>query len=448
MESYLTGKTVVLGVTGGIAAYKAAELCRLLVKAGAQVHVVMTQAACQFITPLTLQALSGREVACDLFDTTQESKISHIELASSADLIIIAPATADAMARFAAGMANDLLSAVVLASKAPLLLAPAMNTNMWENRITQDNLARLCRDRRVTTVGPSAGDLACGWVGAGRMVTPEEIVAAAVGRVGPALPELPGALARRQVVVTAGPTWEAVDDVRFLGNRSSGKMGFALAGAAAELGADVALIAGPVALATPPGVSTRVDVESALEMREALQKAVPRADVVVMAAAVSDFRPGVRVLGKLSRRESQPSASVVAREIPLVPNPDLLAELGRARTGARPYLVGFAAEVGVSHEALVARARAKLREKSCDVVVANEVGRPGTGFGADDNAAVLVFADGRAVPLPTLRKDQLARAIWDKLRHELAAPTGLPAQPKQDKKPTGKRRKRSKGKNA
>jgi len=426
MTPDLAGKTVVLGVTGGIAAYKAAELCRLLVKAGAQVRVVMTEAACQFITPLTLQALSGHEVASELFASVPEGGIGHIELASRADIVIIAPATADAIARFAVGMADDLLAAVVLATKAPILLAPAMNTNMWENPITQDNLARLCRmgnDGRVTYVGPDAGDLACGWVGAGRMVNPEEILAATFARLGPGLPVVPGALAGQHVVVTAGPTWEAVDDVRFLGNRSSGKMGFALADSAGRLGAEVTLIAGPVALATPASVVKRIDVESALELREALHRVAERADIVVMAAAVADFRPGVRVLGKLSRRDDKQSTPKVAKAIPLVANPDLLAELGHSRKGNRPYLIGFAAEVGVSGQALVERARAKLVEKGCDVVVANEVGRPGIGFGADENAVTLVFGDGRALELAPARKDVLAQSIWDKIAQEFAAST-------------------------
>ena len=424
MTPDLAGKTVVLGVTGGIAAYKAAELCRLLVKAGAQVRVVMTEAACQFITPLTMQALSGHEVARDLFAPVLDGGIGHIELASRADLVVIAPATADAIARFAAGMADDLIAAVVLATKAPVLLAPAMNTNMWENPITRDNLARLCRmykDGRVTSVGPDAGDLACGWVGAGRMAEPEEILAAAAARLGPGLPQMPGVLAGQHIVVTAGPTWEAVDDVRFLGNRSSGKMGFALAEAAANLGAEVTLIAGPVALATPVVVSRRIDVESALEMRAALQKSVAQADVVVMSAAVADFRPGVRFLGKLSRRDGKQAAPSKTKAIPLVANPDLLAELGRARKDSRPYLIGFAAEVGVSNQALIERARAKLTEKACDVVVANEVGRPGLGFGADENAVTLVFSDGRTIDLPAAPKDLLACAIWGKLAQEFAA---------------------------
>jgi phosphopantothenoylcysteine decarboxylase/phosphopantothenate--cysteine ligase len=431
----LAGKAIVLGVTGGIAAYKAAELCRLLVKTGAEVRVVMTAAACQFITPLTLQTLSGHEVARDTFAAVPEGGIGHIELASRADLVVIAPATADAIARFAAGMADDLLAAVVLATRAPVLLAPAMNTNMWENPITQENLQRLCRGGRVTSIGPDAGDLACGWVGAGRMVDPDAIVAAVHARLLPVpVPAFaPGSLGGRHIVVTAGPTWEAVDDVRFLGNRSSGKMGFALAEEAAKLGAEVTLIAGPVALPTPASVAKRVDVESALEMRDALHKVFPSADVVVMAAAVADFRPGVRVLGKLSRRDARDAQEktsktpIVAKALPLVANPDLLAELGRMRTGGRPYLIGFAAEVGVSGPGLAEKARSKLVEKSCDVVVANEVGRPGLGFGADENAVTLVFADGRAAELPPARKDVLAHAIWDRLAPELTATDAMAA---------------------
>lgn len=432
----LAGKTIVLGVTGGIAAYKAAELCRLFVKAGADVRVVMTAAACEFVTPLTLQTLSGHEVARDMFARVPEGGIGHIELASRADLIIVAPATADAIARFAAGMADDLLAAVVLATRAPVLLAPAMNTVMWENPITQENLQRLVRRGRVTTVGPDSGDLACGWVGAGRMVSPEQIVTAARARLlSSPVPALPcGLLSGRRIVVTAGPTWEAVDDVRFLGNRSSGKMGFALADEAAKQGADVTLIAGPVSLSTPASVERRIDVESALEMRDALQKSLPSTDVVVMTAAVADFRPGVRVLGKLSRRDAEERPSKAAKAIPLVANPDLLAELGRGRGGKRPYLVGFAAEVGVSGTGLVKKARRKLVEKGCDVVVANEVGRPGIGFGADGNAVTLVFADGRVAEMGPARKDVLAHAIWDRLAPELAGVAGAAEESSAQKK--------------
>jgi phosphopantothenoylcysteine decarboxylase/phosphopantothenate--cysteine ligase len=399
--SALTGKNLVLGITGGISAYKGAELCRLLKKAGADVRVVMTKAACQFITPLTLQTLSGHPVGLDLFDPVEESQIGHIRLADEADAVVVAPATADAIARFAAGMADDLLAAVVLATKAPVLLAPAMNVNMWENPMTRANLARLLEKGRVTTVGPDAGELACGWIGAGRLVEPTEIVAA-VDRLLAGVASLGG----RRVVITAGPTLEAIDDVRFLGNRSSGKMGFALAAAAARRGAEVILIAGPVSLATPAGVGRRLDVESARDMQQALAAVVPDADVVVMTAAVADFRPTMRAIGKLSRRDNAPTA------VPLTANPDLLAELGRARTGTRPLLVGFAAEVGASGDALVERARHKLADKRCDVVVANDVSQAGLGFGSDRNAVTLVFSDGGVVPLPAASKEALADDIW------------------------------------
>jgi phosphopantothenoylcysteine decarboxylase/phosphopantothenate--cysteine ligase len=267
------------------------------------------------------------------------------------------------------------------------------------------------------------------------MAEPETILAAAAERLAPGTHAAQGALSGQRVVVTAGPTWEAVDDVRFLGNRSSGKMGFALAEAAAKLGAEVTLVAGPVGLSTPAGVDRRIDVESALEMREVLHKTALRADVVVMAAAVADFRPGVRVLGKLSRRDDKRKAG---RAIPLVANPDLLAELGRLRHGGRPYLVGFAAEVGLVGEALAERARGKLREKKCDVVVANEVGRPGVGFGSDHNTVTLVFADGRALPLPSARKESLAATIWDTIAAEMSAQNSLA--PQAGGKPAGERR--------
>jgi phosphopantothenoylcysteine decarboxylase/phosphopantothenate--cysteine ligase len=402
--SALTGKTIVLGVTGGISAYKGAELCRLLKKAGADVRVVMTRAACEFITPLTLQTLSGHSVGLQLFDPTEESQIGHIRLADDADAVVVAPATADSIARFAAGMADDLLAAVLLATRAPVLLAPAMNVNMWENPLTRANLARLVGTGRVTTVGPDAGELACGWIGAGRLVEPTEIVAALEKLLASA-----ASLAGRRVVVTAGPTLEAIDDVRFLGNRSSGKMGFALAAAAARRGAEVTLIAGPVSLATPAGVGRRLDVESARDMQQALGAAVTDADVVVMAAAVADFRPTMRAVGKLSRRANAPAT------VPLTANPDLLAELGRARAGTRPLLVGFAAEVGTSGETLVEKARQKLGEKRCDVVVANDVSQAGLGFGSDRNAVTLVFSDGGVVPLPAASKDALADDIWGHL---------------------------------
>ncbi len=418
--SSLAGKTVVLGVTGGIAAYKAAELCRLLIKAGATVRVVMTEAATRFIAPLTMQTLSGAPVALDLFDATEEARIGHIRLGDEADLIVVAPATADAIARFAAGLANDLLAAVVLASRAPVLLAPAMNVNMWGNPITQKNLGRLMSVGRFRTVGPDAGELACGWIGEGRLIEPADIAAAAARML--AAQDLTG----RRILVTAGPTFEPIDDVRFIGNRSSGKMGFALAESAARRGADVTLIAGPVALATPRGGGIqRIDVETTAEMRAALTSAIAHADVLVMAAAVADFRPATRVAGKLSRRAGRVGAvagdvaGAATTGLPLIANPDLLAEMSRLRRGRRPLLVGFAAEIVGASDQLVARGKAKLVEKGCDVIVANDVGAPGIGFGGDDNAVTLLFSDGQQDVLPRAPKIQIADAIWDRLRDRL-----------------------------
>jgi phosphopantothenoylcysteine decarboxylase / phosphopantothenate---cysteine ligase len=404
----LAGRQVVLGITGGIAAYKAAELCRLLVKAGATVRVVMTDAATQFITPLTMQTLSGAPVSRDLFDAGSEAEIGHIRLADDADLLIIAPATADAIARIAAGMANDLLTAVVLASKAPLLLAPAMNVNMWENPLTQANLGRLlgpAGSGRVATVGPDSGELACRWVGAGRLIEPAEILAAAARMLAPR--DLEG----RRVVVTAGPTREPVDDVRFLGNRSSGKMGAALAAAAAARGAAVTLLAGPGTPAFPSGSGAegaidRVDVETAADLEAALAAAAPGADALVMAAAVADFRPSTRAAGKLSRRDA---AGALTLELTAVP--DLLAGVARARKNGRPFLIGFSAEIG-GGEAAELRAASKLREKGCDAIVANDVSAPGIGFDAEDNAVTVLFADGARAEIPRASKRAVADRLW------------------------------------
>jgi phosphopantothenoylcysteine decarboxylase/phosphopantothenate--cysteine ligase len=402
--STLAGRRLVLGITGGIAAYKAAELCRLLVKAGATVRVVMTEAATQFITTLTMQTLSGAPVSRGLFDLGSEAEIGHIQLADEADLLIVAPATADAIARLAAGMANDLLTAVVLASKAPLLLAPAMNVNMWENPLTQANLGRLLGPAgggRVSTVGPDSGELACGWIGAGRLIEPAEIVAAAACLLAPA------DLAGRRVVVSAGPTREPVDDVRFLGNRSSGKMGAALAAAAAARGAEVTLLAGP---GTPnvqtAGSIARIEVETAADLERALASVTPDADAVVMAAAVADFRPRTRAAGKLSRRDGGGDLTLELTAVP-----DLLAGLAQARKNGRPFLIGFSAELG-GGAALEARAGGKLREKGCDAIVANDVSAPGIGFDADDNAVTVLFADGSRVHIPRASKRAVADQLW------------------------------------
>jgi len=408
----LAGKRVVLGVTGGIAAYKAAELCRLFVKAGATVRVVMTEAATRFIAPLTLQTLSGAPVALDLFDPASEAEIGHIKLADEADLLVVAPATADFIARMAAGMADDLLAAVVLATRAPILLAPAMNVNMWTNPVTQANLSRLVGPAgggRVTTVGPDRGELACGWVGAGRLIEPADIVAAAAGLVASTGNDLAG----RRVVVTAGATREPVDGVRFIGNRSSGKMGAALAETAAARGADVTLVAGP---GTPAVAGARrVDFETAADLEKILADVASRADVVVMAAAVADFRPRAPVAGKLSRRTAGSEISLSLEAVP-----DLLAGLARTRRGARPYLVGFAAET-VSGDALVERASTKLREKRCDAIVANDVSARGIGFEADDNEVTVLFGDGARQALGRAPKRAIADHLWSLLGPRLPA---------------------------
>ncbi|HVZ71659.1 MAG TPA: bifunctional phosphopantothenoylcysteine decarboxylase/phosphopantothenate--cysteine ligase CoaBC [Polyangia bacterium] len=410
----LRGKRIVLGVTGGIAAYKAAELVRLFVKVGASVRVVMTDAAAEFITPLTMQTLSGHPVGRRLFDLDEEARIGHIRLADETDLVVVAPATADSIARISAGMADDLLAAVVLASKAPVLLAPAMNVNMWENPLTQANLARLLGPDgggRFSTVGPDRGPLACGWVGAGRLIEPEEIRAAAARTFAPR------DLAGRKVVVAAGPTNEPVDDVRFLGNRSSGKMGFAIAAAAAARGASVTLLAGPGTPPTPAGVAKRVDVGTTAELEKALAASAPDADVVVMAAAVADFRPATKVVGKLSRRTAGGTTLALAA------NPDLLAGLVNARGAAHlPFLVGFAAEtVDGDVERLAERASAKLVEKGCEAIVANDVSQPGIGFGADDNAVTVILADGTETEISRAPKAVIADKLWSLFVPRLAA---------------------------
>jgi phosphopantothenoylcysteine decarboxylase / phosphopantothenate---cysteine ligase len=416
----LAGRRVLLGVTGGIAAYKAAELCRLFVKAGATVRVVMTEAATRFIAPLTMQTLSGAPVGLDLFDPASEAEIGHIKLADEADLLVIAPATADFIARMAAGMADDLLAAVVLATRAPILLAPAMNVNMWTNPVTQANLSALLTRGdagdpsrgRVTTVGPDRGQLACGWIGAGRLIEPADIVAEAA-RILAARAGGGGDLAGRRVVVTAGATREPVDGVRFLGNRSSGKLGAALAEAAAARGADVTLVAGPETPAVA-GVR-RVEFETAADLERVLAELAPQADVVVMAAAVADFRPRAPVAGKLSRRTAGAEISVSLEAVP-----DVLAGMGRARRGASPYLVGFAAET-VAGDVLAERASAKLREKRCDAIVANDVSARGIGFGADDNEVTVLFSDGARQLLARAAKRAIADQLWSLFAPRLPA---------------------------
>ncbi len=404
MAAPLHGARIVLGVSGGIAAYKSAFLLRLLVKAGATVQVVMTRAAREFVGPATFQALSHRPVFTDLFDLGQESQIGHIQVADGADLIIIAPATASTIARLSAGVADDALAAVVLATRAPILLAPSMNVNMWHNPVTQQNLRRLI-DRGMGTVGPGTGFLACDWTGPGRMAEPADIVEAAMHAL------TPDDLAGRTVVVSAGPTREPVDPVRYLSNRSSGKMGYALATAAARRGATVRLVSGPVEVTAPAGVEV-VPVETATEMEAAVAAAAAGADVVVMAAAVADFRPAEMAAGKLKKQALGKSPTLA-----LTRTPDVLAGLGARRGDARrPLLVGFAAET----ESVVAEARRKLTDKGCDLVVANDVSQPDAGFAVDTNRVVLVSATGDE-PMELASKLEVAHAIWDRVKAMLGS---------------------------
>jgi phosphopantothenoylcysteine decarboxylase/phosphopantothenate--cysteine ligase len=401
---------VLLAVSGGIAAYKVPELVRALVRAGHDVRCVLTAGAEHFVSPLVLQTLSGAPVRSRLFDPSEESEIDHIALADWAQLVLVAPATAHLLARMATGLADDLVSTLLLATRAPVLVAPAMNVNMWRHPATQENVTRL-RERGVRFIGPESGALACGWEGEGRMSEPAAIAEAAGLVVGP------HTLSGEVVLVSAGGTREAIDPVRALTNRSSGKMGFAIAEEAARRGAEVVLVAGPTPLATPAGVR-RVDVESALEMREAVQRELPRAGVVVMTAAVADFRPAKARARKIKKEDLAEDAGLV---LELVRNPDILAEIG-ADKGER-IVVGFAAE---SHD-LVAAARRKLERKRCDLVVANDISRAGSGFESDENAVVFVSPGGDAEELPLLPKREVAVRLVDrieKLRAERRAAGG------------------------
>ena len=402
----LSHRRIVLGITGGIAAYKGAELVRQFVKAGAEVQVVLTRAAEHFVTKLTLQTLSGRPVLVEIFDLDEESRIGHIQIADRAELLVIAPATANVIARLAHGFAGDLLTTVALATLAPLVLAPAMNVNMWRHPQTQENVARLVA-RGAILVGPDSGDLACGWVGAGRLVEPAEIVAACV-RALSSIKLTPRDLEGQSIVVTAGPTREAIDPVRFLGNRSSGKMGFAIARRAAARGANVTLIAGPVTLDTPSGVM-RVDVETAAEMHEAVMAREADSACVIKAAAVGDFRAASIMSDKIKKTASDRVT------LDLVKNPDILAALvdrRRARGGRRPVIVGFAAETGDLED----KARAKLAKKGCDLLVANDVAEAGSTFGSDTNQVLLLAPDQPTESLPLLTKDELADRILDRVK--------------------------------
>ena len=391
-------RRILLAVTGGIAAYKTPELVRALARSGHEVRCAMTRAAAQFVSPLALQAVSGHPVRRELFDAAEEAGIDHISLADWPDLVIVAPATAHALARFAAGLADDLVTTLALATRAPLLLAPAMNVNMWHHPATAHNVAVL-GERGVHWVGPDAGELACGWEGEGRMSDPVRIAERAEALLG--VRDLAGVC----VLVTAGGTREPVDAVRYLGNRSSGKMGYAVARRAARRGAEVVLVSGPTALPTPSGVR-RVDVGSALEMRDAVRAEFPAADVVVKTAAVADFRPA-GVSERKIRKEDLPEGAGLALE--LVRNPDILAELCREK-GSR-VVVGFAAE---SHD-VIAAARRKIARKGCDLLVANDVSSPDSGFDVDRNTVSFVWPGGDVESLPPLGKDEVADRLLDRV---------------------------------
>ncbi len=385
----LTSKRILLGVTGGVAAYKAADLVRRLREAGAEVRVVMTRAATQFVTPLTFQALSGNPVHLDLLDPEAEAGMGHIQLARWADAVLVAPATADFMARLAHGLADDLLSTLCLATDAPLALAPAMNRLMWANPATQDN-RRVLESRGVHLFGPAEGGQACGETGPGRMLEPAELVERVAGLFAP------GRLSGLTVLITAGPTREAIDPVRFIGNRSSGKMGYAVAEAAAEAGAQVVLVSGPVALPAPPRVEC-VRVESAEEMHRAVMARAGACDIFIAAAAVADYRPRVQA-GQKIKKDRQELELVLER------TPDILAAV--AALPQRPFVVGFAAET----ERLEEHAHAKRIRKNLDLIAANQVGRPGSGFESDDNA-LQVYWEGGSEALPLMPKSRLARQL-------------------------------------
>jgi phosphopantothenoylcysteine decarboxylase/phosphopantothenate--cysteine ligase len=383
---------VVLGVGGGIAAYKSAELARALMERGMRVQVVMTKAAQEFITPLTFAALTGHKTITDLFGN---DAMEHIEVAQSNDILVVAPATADLIAKFAHGHADDFLTTLYLAFTGPVVIAPAMNSNMWRHPATVSNLAIL-RQRGHRIVDPEDGILACGTIGPGRLADPQSI-AAIVASLTTAHRDLEG----ETVLITAGPTQEPLDPVRFISNRSSGKMGFALAEAAAARGAEVVLVAGPVNLPDPPGV-TVVHVHTAVEMRGAVMSHLAEATIIVKAAAVADYH-----VSAVPQRKIKKTATRMSLE--LDPTPDILAELGQKK-GDR-LLIGFAAET----ENLVDEARRKMESKNCDMVVANLVGQDGTGFEADENQVILVPRTGGTIPLERAPKREIAEKIFDQV---------------------------------
>jgi len=390
----LEDRRILLGVSGGIAAYKSLELLRLLVKEGAKVWTVMTRSATEFVGPLSFQALSGNPVRTEMFSHTQESQIQHIALADMAQLVVVAPATANFIAKMAHGLADDMLSTTLLAVRCPLVVCPAMNVNMYNHPATQRNLDIL-KERGVWIVEPEEGELACGWEGKGRLADLEAILETVKAALSPQ------DLAGERVLVTAGPTWEALDPVRFISNRSSGKMGFALARVAKRRGAAVTLVSGPTGLRPPPGVRF-LQVESASQMRDAVMENLGEATVVVKAAAVADYGPEEIHEDKIKKEQEN-------FVLPLTRTPDILAQVG-ARKGDR-ILVGFAAET----RALLENARQKLIRKNLDWIVANDVTKPGSGFATETNQVTLISREGTLEELPEMSKEEVAWVILDRV---------------------------------
>lgn len=388
----LAGKKILLGISGGIAAYKCAELTRRLIERGAEVQVVMTKAAKEFITPLTMQAVSGRPVSDSLLDPAAEASMGHIELAKWADLVLLAPATADLIARMSAGMGNDLLTTLVLATDSPIAVSPAMNQQMYRNLATQENIATLER-RGMHIWGPAAGEQACGDVGPGRMLEPMQLVERCEQFFG----DKP--LQGKSVLITAGPTREAIDPVRYISNHSSGKMGFSLAQAATQLGAKVTLVSGPVSLATPANVQ-RINVDSAQSMFDNVMDNATKHDIFIACAAVADYRPQTIAEQKIKKTDDSDQMTIT-----MVKNPDIVASVAKL-SESRPFTVGFAAETqDVEHYA-----RTKLTKKNLDMICANDVSVEGQGFNSDDNAITMYWKDGKQ-SLTLASKQQIASQI-------------------------------------
>ncbi len=416
-QPVLQGRSILLVIGGGIAAYKSAELVRLIRKAGGDVRVILTRAGSQFVTPLTLAGLTGNKVQEDLFSLTDEVEMGHIELSRAADLVVVAPATADLMAKAANGLANDLASTALLATDKRILMAPAMNVRMWLHPATQRNLETLKRDG-VRFVGPDAGEMACGEFGPGRMAEPATILEAIVEALAgptvipmpdwqaPAAAAITGPLSGRHVLITAGPTHEPIDPVRYIANRSSGKQGYALADAARALGARVTLVSGPVALPDPPGIAV-IRVETARQMAEAVEQALP-ADLAIFAAAVADWRVEDEAGQKLKKDGN------AIPPLRLTENPDILARIARHPTRRPPLVVGFAAET----ETVIAHATAKRLRKGCDIIVANDVSPASGVMGGDRNIVHVIDAAGVAT-LPDMAKAEVAAALMQRFAGRL-----------------------------